>query len=445
MQGENDTKWYRALKLTIARRFNLHLDKADEEDVILSIKKNTDFIGANLWTLIFAIFIASIGLNVNSTAVIIGAMLISPLMGPIMGIGLGVGINDFELVKKGGRNLLVATLISIATSTIYFLVTPLHEAQSELLARTTPSVWDVFIAFFGGLAGIVAGTRREKSNVIPGVAIATALMPPLCTAGYGIASGHIYYFFGALYLYFINSVFICISTFLIVRFLRFRKKSFEDKAYERRIGRYIFAIVLITLLPSIYLAYGIVQKSIFESNAQRFVRDEFRFKNTQVVNRNYKYSTHGSEIELLLIGYELSREQISAINRKLKAYDLDHTRLTIRQGLNAKQEIDFSQIKASILEDMFKKDSAALVPPAGETDGKDRYPDITQEMKALYPGLNYYALSDMVLHRADTLPTDTITMVVADFSRTINRTERKRLGQWLKERLSVDTVKLVVD
>jgi len=167
MEQEKETKWYRLLKLTIARRFNLHLDKADEDEVILSIKKNSDFIGANLWTLIFAIFIASIGLNVNSTAVIIGAMLISPLMGPIMGIGLGIGINDFELVKKGIRNLLVATIISIATSTLYFLITPLHEAQSELLARTTPSVWDVFIAFFGGLAGIVAGTRKEKKQCDP--------------------------------------------------------------------------------------------------------------------------------------------------------------------------------------------------------------------------------------------------------------------------------------
>lgn len=227
-------KLFRIIKLSIHKRFNLHLDKADEDDVVLSIKKNSDFVGANLWTLIFAIFIASIGLNVNSTAVIIGAMLISPLMGPIMGIGLGIGTNDFELVKKGLRNLLIATLISIVASTIYFYITPLHDAQSELLARTTPSIWDVFIAFFGGLAGIVAGTRKEKSNVIPGVAIATALMPPLCTAGFGLASGNFYFFIGAIYLYFINSVFICISTFLIVRFLKFKKKHFEDKNYEKK-------------------------------------------------------------------------------------------------------------------------------------------------------------------------------------------------------------------
>ena len=302
---EENVNIFKQIKQRIAQRFNLHLDKADEDDVVISIKKNSDFVGANLWTLIFAIFIASIGLNVNSTALIIGAMLISPLMGPIMGIGLGIAINDFELVKKGSRNLLIATIISIATSSLYFWVTPLHDAQSELLARTTPSIWDVFIAFVVGLAGIVAGTRKEKSNVIPGVAIATALMPPLCTAGFGLASGNLYYFLGAIYLFFINSVFICLSTFLIVRFLKFKRKYFEDKSYEKKVSRYILIIAIITALPSIYLAYGIVDKSIFESNAKRFVREQFQFKNTQVVNRTFVYKPDANEIDLLLIGYEL--------------------------------------------------------------------------------------------------------------------------------------------
>lgn len=440
---KNDkSRLLRLLKITIARRFNLHLDKADEEDVILSIKKNADFKGANLWTLIFAIFIASIGLNVNSTAVIIGAMLISPLMGPIMGVGLGIGINDFELVKKGVRNLLIATLISIATSSLYFWITPLHDAQSELLARTTPSVWDVFIAFFGGLAGIVAGTRKEKSNVIPGVAIATALMPPLCTAGYGLASGHFYYFLGALYLYFINSVFICISTFLIVRFLKFRKKSFEDKTYERKVSRYILIIIVITILPSIYLAYGIVQKSIFEGNAQQFVKEQFQFKNTQVVNRNFKYDSKGSEIDLLLIGYELPESTIDSIRTRMKAYSLGKTSLNIRQGLNAKQEIDFSQIKASILEDVFKKDSMINNTKPEELAGN--YPDIKDELKALYPDISYYTISDVVLRHTDTLPNDTLTMVLANFPRYVNGNERTKLREWLQSRLKVDTLKLVV-
>ncbi|MET4137786.1 TIGR00341 family protein [Pedobacter sp. UYP1] len=439
---KQQNKLFRIIKLSIHKRFNLHLDKADEDDVVLSIKKNSDFVGANLWTLIFAIFIASIGLNVNSTAVIIGAMLISPLMGPIMGIGLGIGTNDFELVKKGLRNLLIATLISIVASTIYFYITPLHDAQSELLARTTPSIWDVFIAFFGGLAGIVAGTRKEKSNVIPGVAIATALMPPLCTAGFGLATGNLYFFMGAIYLYFINSVFICISTFLIVRFLRFKKKYFEDKNYERKVSRYILITVTVAVVPSIYLAYGIVDKSIFENNAQKFVNEQFQFKNTQVVNKNFKYNTKGNEIDLLLIGYELPKTAIDSINNLLVKYKLKNTKLQIRQGLNAKQEIDFSQIKASILEDVFKKDSVIQNSSIALLDKP--LPIIDQELRALYPDMKSYALSNVVLHKLDIAVTDTLTIMVASFAKKTSLAEQIKLGKWLKSRLQVDSVQVII-
>ena len=181
------------------------------------MRKGVEFKGANLWILIFAIFMASLGLNVNSTAVIIGAMLISPLMGPIMGVGLSVGLNDFELMKRSLKSFLITTLFSVTTATIFFLVSPVAEGQSELLARTSPTIYDVFIALMGGLAGVTALSTKEKGNVIPGVAIATALMPPLCTAGYGLATGNLIYFLGAFYLYFINSVFISLATFLGVR------------------------------------------------------------------------------------------------------------------------------------------------------------------------------------------------------------------------------------
>ena len=177
----------RHLRRSLAVRFSLHQDKADPAVIDASLRAGAELTGANAWILIFAIFIASIGLNVNSTAVIIGAMLVSPLMGPIMGIGYGVGIYDFALIRRSFANLGVATLISLTTSTLYFLISPLAEAQSELLARTTPTIWDVMIALFGGLAGVVGATRKEKSNVIPGVAIATALMPPLAVVGFGLA------------------------------------------------------------------------------------------------------------------------------------------------------------------------------------------------------------------------------------------------------------------
>ncbi|MBZ4190552.1 TIGR00341 family protein [Niabella beijingensis] len=439
----NQNRLFRAVRLTLARLFNLHLEKANEADVIESIKKGVEFRGPNLWTLIFAIFIASIGLNVNSTAVIIGAMLISPLMGPIMGIGLGIAVVDLNLVKKGSKNLLTATLISIATSAIYFWITPLHDAQSELLARTTPSIWDVFIAFFGGLAGIVASTRREKSNVIPGVAIATALMPPLCTAGFGLASGNFYYFLGALYLYFINSVFICLSTYLIVRFLNFRKVQFENQSYGKKVSRYILLIVTAAVIPSIYLAYKIVDKSIFETNAQTFVNDQFRFKNTQVVNKTFRYRSDSSEIDLLLIGKNLPQFTIDSISQKLKQYRLKDAKLVVRQGLDAKQEIDFSQIKASILEDVFKQDSARNSVVQEHTSSTE-LPDLRPELKALYPSLTYYTGSRSIIYRTDTLATDTLTLFVANFSKLPTRDERFKMQQWLKQRLQTDSVKLII-
>ena len=193
-----------AIKSFLGEYLDLRKDKDNELATVDSIRKGVEFKGANLWILIFAIFMASLGLNVNSTAVIIGAMLISPLMGPIMGFGLGLGIYDYDLIKRSFRNFATATVFSVITSTLFFLISPISEAQSELLARTQPTVYDVLIAFFGGLAGIVASSTKSKGNVIPGVAIATALMPPLCTAGFGLASGNLYYFFGAFYLYFIN-------------------------------------------------------------------------------------------------------------------------------------------------------------------------------------------------------------------------------------------------
>lgn len=433
-----------AIKIFIAKRFNLHIDKANESEVVDSISRNSIFVGGPLWTLIFAIIIASVGLNVNSTAVIIGAMLISPLMGPIMGIGLGIGTNDFDLVKKGGRNLLIATIISIITSTIYFYITPLHEAQSELLARTTPSIWDVFIAFTGGLAGIIAATRREKSNVIPGVAIATALMPPLCTAGYGLAMGNWLYFFGALYLFFINSIFICISTYLIVRFLKFDKKHFEDPGVEKKVSRYILISVLVTIIPSIYLAYGIVQKSIFESNAQTFIREQFNFKTTQVINRNLRYSKGEKEIDLLLIGAELPQQLINTLKGNLKKYKLEGTNLKIRQGLNARQEIDFSQIKASIMEDVFKKEQQP-----GKTVKIDKFsqplPEIRAELIPLFPEIKSYVLSHVIINRLDTPVKDTLTLFSAEVSKIPTATNQLRIRSWLKERLKVDTVKTIFE
>lgn len=272
------------IRRTIQERFSLHEDKAEDTEIQARIREGVELRGATPWILIFAIFVASVGLNVNSTAVIIGAMLISPLMGPIMGTGLGVAVYDYDLVKRSLINLVIATIISLVVSALYFSLTPLQQAQSELLARTSPTLWDVLIALFGGLAGVVGITRKEKSNVIPGVAIATALMPPVCTAGYGFATGQWKFLGGALYLYAINCVFISLATALGIRVLRLKRHGFANHVAEKRIKATLLLLALVTSVPSGYLAIDLVRQELFKSKAQEFIQREFVFKNTQVIS-----------------------------------------------------------------------------------------------------------------------------------------------------------------
>lgn len=433
-----------AIKDFVSELFNLHSDKANEQVIIESIERDTIFRGSNLWALIFAIFIASIGLNVNSTAVIIGAMLISPLMGPIMGIGLGIGINDFDLVKRGIKNLGIAAVFSIATSFLYFTLTPLEEASSEILARTTPSIWDVFIAFFGGLAGIVAGTRKEKGNVIPGVAIATALMPPLCTAGYGLASGQLFYFLGALYLFFINSVFICIATFLIVKHLKFQKRQFATAETEKRVSRYILFVVVLTVIPSIYMAYRIVQRSIFENNARRFVQNEFHFPKTQVLSSKFLHKNETERsIELILVGQNLSEDTMDSLKNRIPEYKLTDTELIIHQGLNASQKVDLSAIKASVLEEVF----AANIIKSKAQDSADIdkvFPELKKELHILYPELREFSLGNTVLMHSASSQKDTVTLFIARFRKPIAAKEKIKLQYWLKQRIQADSLRLII-
>ncbi|TAF66121.1 MAG: TIGR00341 family protein, partial [Flavobacterium sp.] len=239
---------------------DLHTGEENKQKVLENVKANISFRGASVWILACAIVVASVGLNVNSTAVIIGAMLISPLMGPIVGAGFSLGIYDFELLKKAAKNLVIATLVSLLVSTIYFILSPFKETQSELLARTSPNIYDILIAFFGGLVGVIAITRVEKGNPIPGVAIATALMPPLCTAGYGLAIGNWKYFFGALFLYTINCVFICISTFVIVKYLKYPEANHINPKYRKQIKYTITIITVLLIMPSVYFAYLLAQE-----------------------------------------------------------------------------------------------------------------------------------------------------------------------------------------
>ena len=269
---------------------NLRDGEDDRVKTLEAVKNNITFKGANLWILACAIIVASVGLNVNSTAVIIGAMLISPLMGPIVGAGFALGIYDFSLLKRSLKNLLTATVVSLVVSTLYFYLSPFKDVQSELLARTSPNIYDILIAFFGGVVGVIAVTRSEKGNPIPGVAIATALMPPLCTAGYGIATAQWTFFLGAFYLYCINCVFIGIATFLIIKYLNYPAVKQVDEKHQKRVKYTIAFLITVMLVPSSYLAYSLYREQQFKKNADLFIESEFTNKGYTIVYKKTDFN-----------------------------------------------------------------------------------------------------------------------------------------------------------
>lgn len=455
MKVSKNLRLLASIREFLSDRFNLDEDKADELQTIENLKKGIEFRGTNLWVLIFAIIVASVGLNVNSTAVIIGAMLISPLMGPIMGIGLGVGINDFELIKRAFKNLAVAVGISILTSALYFFISPLGEAQSELLSRTTPAIWDVLIALFGGLAGIVAASRRHFSNVIPGVAIATALMPPLCTAGYGLASGNLNFFFGAFFLFFINSVFISFATLIIVRFLKYPQKEFIDPVTEKRVKRYILIIILITVIPSLFMAYNIVNKSLFERNANAFINNELTFRNTHILSKNIVQSEGKKLIEVFMVGERIDEKTIDLIKQKLEKYGITNTELIINQGISDKDKLDLSYIRTKLIEDLYRKNEEILkskdkkielLERELEKTGLSLYPveEIYNEAKVLNSNLSQFFIDKVVIAGLKEGGLDTINVVYAKFKVKPSANEMQRFERWLITRTKANKIKFII-
>ena len=441
----------RQIVAMLSHRFSVHEDQADYGMIDANIRDMVEFRGTNLWVLMIAVVMASIGLNVNSTAVIIGAMLISPLMGPIMGIGYGIGINDFELIKKAFRNINLAVLFSLFSSTLYFLISPLSEASSELLARTTPTIWDVLIAFFGGMAGILASTRKEKSNVLPGVAIATALMPPLCTAGYGLATGHWLYFFGAFYLFFVNMVFIALATVLFIRYLKTPHKRFVDETIERRVHHYIFALVLVTVVPSIYLAYDMVTDVAFNSRAHDFIQNEMTFDNTLIAHQDISPST--KEIEVSFIGDEITKEQLASIESRLKFYKLENVKLVIHQS--GSNKIDIASLKTSLLKDLYstrlksgeEKDKQTQALESKLAQIKAEQPDsqsIARELQTQYPMLQQLALAKTPIWNADGSANESALIAYLVASKPISASEQKKIVAWLKVRTKTEHVRLIV-
>lgn len=443
------------LKNFFRNYLSLNRSREDESATVESIRNGVEFKGINLWVLIFATFIASMGLNVNSTAVIIGAMLISPLMGPIMGVGLSIGISDFELMKRSLKSYLIATLFSVVTATLYFTFTPLNEVQSELLARTSPTIYDVFIALVGGLAGIVALSTQEKGNVIPGVAIATALMPPLCTAGFGLATGNLLYFLGAFYLYFINSVFISLATYIGVRMMHFQHKQFVDKAREKLVKRYIILVTIATMCPAIYLTYGIVRETLYNTTANNFISSELSFPETQILSREISYNK--KEIKVVLLGKEVTDEQLENARHKMPHYKLSHTKLSVYQGgNNANKSIDIRNIKSMVMEDFYKNSEKQLNIQRHQIDSLQKAlsefsgaglvsASMGQEMKVLFPEVKTISFSKGLRLNVDSVRTDTLVFAVVDYGKPLSASEKKKMEQWLRARLNNNHLKLLMD
>lgn len=436
----------------IAKRFfNALPDKTDETATVEQISDGVTFRGANLWVLIFAIFIACLGLNLNSTAVIIGAMLISPLMGPIIGMGLAVGRADLELLKRSLTNYGVSTVISVLTAALYFLLTPLTEAQSELLARTSPTLYDVLIALFGGAAGILALSTGGKGNVIPGVAIATALMPPLCTAGYGLAMGEWSFFFGACYLFFINTVFIALATYLGVRLLQFQPKQFVDKARLAVVNRYIAVIVVVTMLPAVYMTTQIIRQSVFENHVKQFVKQELNQPGTRILSEQADRET--KTLDVVALGAALPNEMIEAARQRLADYQLADYQLNVIQGaqsdslLLARNNAGTQQSLSGLDQQHLALQAERVAQLERETADYRRLDalarEIVGEVKAVCPKVESIGLSKITETPVDSGAVRSYVLAVANSRTPLPATDRDRLAQWLKVRTQADSLRLV--
>ena len=433
--------------------FNVAEDLEPQAQVEASIREGISFKGSTLLVLIFAIFIASLGLNTNNVAVIIGAMLISPLMGPIMGMGLAIGIEDFSLLRRGLKNICMAILGSVIASAIFFLISPQYEGSSQLLARTSPSIYDVFIALFGGAAGIVSTACHNKGQVMPGVAIATSLMPPLCTAGYGLATLQWHFFFGAFYLFFTNMIFILFATWIGVKVMGFKRVTVEITKGYKRVQAIVYTIVSATIALSAWLTVGMIQKNIFLSKAIAFV-DEMNFPNTQVL-RHSEYVKDGKRyIDVTLIGDRLPKDSLQvAMTARLDSMGLGGAILNIRQGVAINDRVP-QQMQGDKLYEVMQsqlEQKLMLIDSLKEelkmrSAFSDAGPDISPELKVVFPSVSNVALSRVVaVNVADTMRTDTLYMAFVNSPRGLTMSERKRLQHYLEVRLKCSDISLSVN
>ncbi len=430
--------------------FGADLDK--NKRIIQNIENSVEFRGAKMWDLVFAIVVASIGLNINSIPVIIGAMLISPLMGPIVGLGLSLGTNDYAFFKKSIANLFVATAIGVIVSAIYFYLSPISNAQSELLSRTTPNVYDIMIAFFGGLAGIAGLARLEKGNVVAGVAIATALMPPLCTVGYGLSTGQVGFFWGALYLYALNCIFICLATLAGVKYLKLPPIYHIDHVPSLLTRRIFPLIVAAIAIPAIYSAYVFVMENDFEQNASSYVENTFIRKGYAIIYQKFDFRSKPRRIELAFLSDRFSASEIKYFKKILADYNLSGVDLVVRQDEEALTKEQWNQVIANI-KDESEKIKAIEAKIAGDARNDDSAPErIAQEARAINGKILKIALGKLPL--SENLPegeseqeevareiyVQTVLVYAVDGSDSFTEPEKETIESWMRSRMQDENI-----
>lgn len=450
------TTW-QGLKKFLSELLDIRMD-TDRDATIEAVKKDIPFKGHTAWILIFSIFVASIGLNVSSTAVVIGAMLISPLMGPIVGVGLSVAINDVETLRRSMINLGVMVALSVTTAFLYFKLSPLTEETPELLARTYPTILDVMVAIFGGLALIVAKTKSGTiASVIFGVAIATALMPPLCTVGYGLAVNNLSYAGGALYLFSINAVFIALSTFIVSKLLRFPLVKYANSKRRKRIAQVASLIALIVMVPSVYLFVNLLDEQLFENKTKEFVKEVVNYDGVEVVKFTTDYDT--KEIEVYLIGRPVPTTKINEWMDELKGIEkLEECNLKVYQGADQSGELAeklSNEVKAGILEDLYVKNEQMIQDKNSRIEFLENeiaslkvkevpFKELSEEVKLNYEDIESFSYSKRIT--TDYQKTDTIPVINISWNKKLSERDKKeqmaRLEKWLLYKMKLDTLRV---
>ena len=423
--------------MEINKYFNLQFERADDATIAKRLIGGAKIKGPALVTLILSIFIASIGLNMNSTAVVIGAMLISPLMGPILATGFGFATLNFTVAKSGILRLSLQMTIAVLASALYFYISPVQTATSELLARTEPNIFDVFIAIFGGLAGIIGQTRKTLDNVIPGVAIATALMPPLCTAGYGLANGNWTYFFGASYLFFINAFFIFFAAFIVLKGVY--SLPFHEQAEERiRRNQLIFLVIgLIMAIPSIYAGYDMTIKYSESNHLEQFIKNDInQGGRRQVID--YSLDRTNKLVDIVAIGAPVTSEERAQLDDKLQKDDYlqPYTLRFVTSVDEKKSTMDkVNSNKSSENLEKYKNLSNLYQPTyelVSETINTMKTTDA--EAKALFPFVS--KVEGMPLIDNLEQPKASRYMVIIHTTSAVSDADLKRIKAWLEAKLS---------